>query len=1527
MFQRIVLDKFMKKTFLIFIAFLFILLGKGQTILVSPSGDGGFENGSTIASNGWTVVSNATNYWDAGVLSMPHSGTQGAYVTRNGSAYNYRLNSSSTSHFYRDVVIPNGATNITLSFYWKGLGESGFDRALVYTAPTTITPIANSPASSSTTLAGATLVWSQPSLTSTYTLATINLPDALAGSTVRLIFTWQNDANLGTSPGAAIDDVSLVYTPAPLCTGTPNAGSVSISSSIGCANTSFTLTASGLTNMTGITYQWQKSSDGISGWFDIASASSSIFTTSTSTSGFYRLVSYCSNSGRNNYSNVVSYTAENCVPSSGSSSITQCSGIIYDNGGSALNYSLNTDGYTVIYPSVAGNKIQINGTYDTESGYDYLYIYNGVGTGGTLLGQYSGAASIPTFTSTDPSGAITVRMYSEVLYTYSGFNLNFNCVTPCLGTPTPGSTVSNTVQACAGVNFNLSLQNPLLSAGLTYQWQSSANGITYNNISGAIYNSCSVNQSGATYYRCLVTCTNSGLVDYSTPLYVPMSTICYCIPTISNINSIDIVSKVIVTNSINNSISQSSGCNSSTAYDIYYTPILDIQRGSTTNKISITFGTDGIQWSAAWIDFNQNGVFEAAENVALASSSAGSSATVIYTFTVPVTALLGQTRLRIRGASDVAYATSDACTAFSYGETEDYIVNILPVYTLSITGPSSSCSSTDVQYIATPANFPATPTYQWYYNGNALSTTGSENAPYYSSYSGGTSQNLDVNSYSSSFSPVNWSCVASYNGWTAISNTIALSFLGLPSVVPTGITISNNNTCNDISKTLAVTGGSLGTGASWQWFAGSCGGTSAGTGASITVNPSATTIYYVRASGSCNTTACYSTSVAVAGASANDLCANATTISSFPYNSGVLSTICATDDIPAFGASSCSSHNKNLWFKLTGNGSPFWVSTCDGNTNFDTEIHVYTGSCGSMTEVICNDDGIDAGCGGGKSSLTFCSTNGVVYSISVGGYQTGAAGGNFVLNVQEKQITAATITTNSVCGNGSVTLTANVGTNGDGVDFSINGGSTVAGTDNSLPYQYTTTSLTAPSIVTVHVRSINSNGCVGQWVNSTQANAYANPSVTPRELCNFEGMSRVELIPSGGSSSYVQYEQQSPNVVQAANRFSLPNSSTRAYRVTDSHGCNSSWTNYASPAAPTQIAGSATSGTCLVRGDNSWWHVADGSNRVIVSVNDNGNDLGDIVATSYIEPVTTVVGEAYYLKRHFKVSAEHSPSSNVVLRLYFTQGELDELITKSNSNSYTYDDVNSISDLKITRYSGPNEDGDYLNNDFSTPTNFTVYAPTTGVPSSPFLGADVRYVEISVPGFSEEWIHGGKDNVSMLPVELVSFVPICLNNEVLVRWVTASEVNNSHFLLQKSVNGVGFTTIAKINGSGNSNSLIEYSYIDKAISATQNYYRLVQVDFDGTEKIYDPKAVSCDQAKETLTAYPNPFTDKVNISGLSDGLYTFEIVNAFGQAVSKSSAEVNDKTELDLSTLAPGIYLVKIIDQTGIFQQISIVKK
>jgi len=183
----------------------------GQIILINPTGDGGFENGTTFAANGWTLVNAASNIWEVGTATTAYAGSRGVYVANPGGTYAYDISTSMTSHFYRDIAIPAGATSITLSFYWKGQGESGYDRMLIYTAPNTVTPVSGTPASSATEITGATLVWTQPTFTnsSTYTLATVTLPDALAGTTVRVIFTWQNDNSVGTSPGAAIDNISL----------------------------------------------------------------------------------------------------------------------------------------------------------------------------------------------------------------------------------------------------------------------------------------------------------------------------------------------------------------------------------------------------------------------------------------------------------------------------------------------------------------------------------------------------------------------------------------------------------------------------------------------------------------------------------------------------------------------------------------------------------------------------------------------------------------------------------------------------------------------------------------------------------------------------------------------------------------------------------------------------------------------------------------------------------------------------------------------------------------------------------------------------------------------------------------------------------------------------------------------------------------------------------------------------------------------------------------------------------------------
>ncbi|MDR0801579.1 GEVED domain-containing protein, partial [Fluviicola sp.] len=113
------------------------------------------------------------------------------------------------------------------------------------------------------------------------------------------------------------------------------------------------------------------------------------------------------------------------------------------------------------------------------------------------------------------------------------YNITVVPATPCSGTPTAGTAGATVTNACAGVPFNVSLTGATIAGGITYQWQSSPAGAnTWANISGATSASYTVtNQTSATDYRCIVTCTNTGgSADTSNVISVGQNTPsqCYC---------------------------------------------------------------------------------------------------------------------------------------------------------------------------------------------------------------------------------------------------------------------------------------------------------------------------------------------------------------------------------------------------------------------------------------------------------------------------------------------------------------------------------------------------------------------------------------------------------------------------------------------------------------------------------------------------------------------------------------------------------------------------------------------------------------------------------------------------------------------------------------------------------------------------------------------------------------------------------------------------------------------------------------
>jgi hypothetical protein len=108
-----------------------------------------------------------------------------------------------------------------------------------------------------------------------------------------------------------------------------------------------------------------------------------------------------------------------------------------------------------------------------------------------------------------------------------------------------------------------------------------------------------------------------------------------------------------------------------------------------------------------------------------------------------------------------------------------------------------------------------------------------------------------------------------------------------------------------------------------------------------------------------------------------------------------------------------------------------------------------------------------------------------------------------------------------------------------------------------------------------------------------------------------------------------------------------------------------------------------------------------------------------------------------------------------------------------------------------------------------------------------------------------------------LPVDLVYFRGTEENKKVNLQWETASQVNCDYFSIERSTDGVDFFPVVNIKGKGNSNERDAYNYIDADVFEGTLYYRLSEVDLDGTSQTFNTISVHIKPAPE-VTIYPNP---------------------------------------------------------------------
>jgi hypothetical protein len=169
---------------------------------------------------------------------------------------------------------------------------------------------------------------------------------------------------------------------------------------------------------------------------------------------------------------------------------------------------------------------------------------------------------------------------------------------------------------------------------------------------------------------------------------------------------------------------------------------------------------------------------------------------------------------------------------------------------------------------------------------------------------------------------------------------------------------------------------------------------------------------------------------------------------------------------------------------------------------------------------------------------------------------------------------------------------------------------------------------------------------------------------------------------------------------------------------------------------------------------------------------------------------------------------------------------------------------------------------------------------------------------------------------SALPVRYISFDAKTKGNAVALTWVTAEEINNKGFALERSTNGVQFETLAWINAKSNTAAQSNYAYTDNFVQpGITYYYRLRQVDKDGGENISAVKQARIAGSKITVTVSPVPAHDVLNvyISGNASAA-TVILVNMQGQMVRSVSniAVQNSQQKIDVKNLPSGIYSLRI---------------
>lgn len=182
----------------------------------------------------------------------------------------------------------------------------------------------------------------------------------------------------------------------------------------------------------------------------------------------------------------------------------------------------------------------------------------------------------------------------------------------------------------------------------------------------------------------------------------------------------------------------------------------------------------------------------------------------------------------------------------------------------------------------------------------------------------------------------------------------------------------------------------------------------------------------------------------------------------------------------------------------------------------------------------------------------------------------------------------------------------------------------------------------------------------------------------------------------------------------------------------------------------------------------------------------------------------------------------------------------------------------------------------------------------------------------------DAWLLGVSEQSTLvvLPVKISDFTAIAQGNNALLQWATASEQNSDRFDIEYSTDGLNWQSIGSVKAAGNSTSPKQYSFVQYGPAAGTDFYRIAEVDADGSYCYTPVKEVSFAQAGSRLRYYPNPARDWVTVVTGSDAPRSVVVMTIDGRVLQQAKS-FRSVQSIDLSRYPGGIYILQIRDGSG----------